>query len=63
MLSRITTYITESRQELRKVIWPGRRELSMHTALVIGVTLGLAAFIGVVDYLFAIGVEQFLRLR
>jgi preprotein translocase subunit SecE len=60
---RLTTYIKESHAELRKVIWPTRRELVRHSLLVIGVSLGLAAFLGAVDYLATLGFAQFLRLR
>lgn len=63
MLSKLTTYLHESRQELLKVLWPGRRELLTQTMLVLGVTIALGAFIGVVDYVFTTGLEQFLRLR
>ena len=59
----ITSYAREVQQELLKVIWPTRRELTIHTLLVIGVSIGLAVFIGVVDYLATLGLEQFLRLR
>ena len=60
---RLTSYIREARQELGKVIWPNQRELRNHTLLVIAVSVALAAFIGVVDYLSTFGFEQFLRLR
>lgn len=60
---KLTTYFREAKQELTKVIWPNQRELRNHTVLVIAVSVALAAFIGVVDYLSTFGFEQFLRLR
>ena len=60
---KLTTYVREARQELGKVIWPNKRELTNHTILVIAVSVTLAAFIGAIDYLSTKGFEQFLRLR
>jgi len=60
---RLTSYAREARQELSKVIWPNKRELTNHTILVIAVSVTLAAFIGAIDYLSTMGFEQFLRLR
>ncbi|MBI4433211.1 preprotein translocase subunit SecE [Candidatus Uhrbacteria bacterium] len=62
-MSTITTYVREARQELQKVIWPGKQQIIQHTLLVFGVSAGIAIFIGGVDYLFTFGFEQFLRLR
>ncbi|MBI4143008.1 preprotein translocase subunit SecE [Candidatus Uhrbacteria bacterium] len=62
-MSKLATYIRESRQELERVIWPSRDQLIRHTMLVIGMSVGLAAFLGAVDYLATIGLEQLLRLR
>ena len=62
-MPKLITYAKECRQELGKVIWPNRKELTNHTLLVIGVSLALAAFLGVVDYLSTLGFEQFIRLR
>ena len=60
---KLVTYAKECRQELGKVIWPNRKELTNGTLLVIGVSLALAAFLGVVDYISTIGFEQFIKLR
>ncbi|MDO8598752.1 MAG: preprotein translocase subunit SecE [bacterium] len=60
---KLTTYIREARQELGKVLWPSQRTLTNHTILVIAVSVSIAAFIGVVDYLATIGFEKFLTLR
>jgi len=60
---KITAYIRTCRQELGKVLWPSRRVLTDHTVLVIAVSIAIAVFIGVVDYLSTIGFETFLTLR
>lgn len=50
MINRFTSYIQESRQELKKVNWPSRQETIRLTIIVIGVSIGLAAFLGIVDF-------------
>lgn len=50
IFEKITNYIKTSQQELKKVVWPTRKEVTQHTLLVIGISLGVAIFLGVVDY-------------
>jgi len=44
-------FFSETKQELKKVVWPTRRELTGSTVVVIVTTLMLGAFIGVVDFI------------
>ena len=43
------TFFQESRAELAKVTWPTRQETMNLTGAVIAFTLGLAAFLGLID--------------
>jgi preprotein translocase subunit SecE len=43
-------YVTESREELKKVTWPSRQEVVRDTMLVIGISVALGAFFGLVDF-------------
>jgi preprotein translocase subunit SecE len=45
----LITYLRESREELRKVVWPNRQETRNNTLLVIGISLFVAVFLGVID--------------
>ncbi len=47
----VTRFLRETRSELRKVVWPTRREAINMTAIVLGVTVLMAAGLGVVDWL------------
>jgi len=47
----IVTFIEESRAELRRVTWPTRQEVQNLTAAVIGMTIGIAVFLGLIDYI------------
>ena len=53
MLNKATNYFKQSYQEMKKVAWPTKKETTKHTLLVIGISLGVAAFLGAFDYLFA----------
>lgn len=59
--NKIVRYFIEARGEMKKVIWPSRKETISHTALVIGISLGVAAFLGAIDYLLNIGLEKIIK--
>jgi preprotein translocase subunit SecE len=38
---------------MKKVTWPTKKETYNYTVLVIGISLGTAAFLGALDYVFS----------
>jgi preprotein translocase subunit SecE len=46
----LANYLAESREELKKVSWPSRKDVIRDTALVVGASVALGAFFGVVDF-------------
>ncbi|MCR4328443.1 MAG: preprotein translocase subunit SecE [Patescibacteria group bacterium] len=50
---KIKTFLKESREELQHVNWPTRNEAIRLTTIVIGISVGLAAFLGLFDYGFS----------
>jgi preprotein translocase subunit SecE len=50
MLQKLTNYFKNSARELKKVNWPTKKETVNNTALVIGISLGMAVFLGVIDF-------------
>jgi preprotein translocase subunit SecE len=48
----VTRFLRETRSELKKVVWPSRREAINMTGIVLAVTLIVAAGLGMVDWLF-----------
>lgn len=48
----IRRFYRETMGELRKVTWPTREEATNLTFIVIVVTFGMSAFLGIVDFLF-----------
>jgi len=60
-MNKLTQYILESKTELKKVIWPTKKQTTNHTLLVIGFSLGMAIFLGAVDFGLSKLVEVILR--
>ena len=56
IFSRIALFIRQVINELRKVIWPTRKELITYTTIVIVFVSVVAAIVAVMDYVFAKGV-------
>ena len=49
----ITRYLRETWAELKKVRWPTRQEAQNLTLIVLAVTVGMAAILGLMDFFFA----------
>lgn len=61
-VTRLVQYIKDSITELKKVTWPTRKETTNYTILVIGISLGVAIFLGVADFILTIGFEQVIAI-
>jgi len=59
MITWIKNFFEESRQELRHVNWPTRQEAIRLTAIVIGISLGMAVFLGFFDFVFTNAIKTF----
>ncbi len=51
-MERISAFLQESKQELKRVNWPTREETTRYTLFVIFFSLGVAAILGFLDYVF-----------
>ena len=58
----VAKYLFDARDELAKVVWPSRAQVVQHSLLVIGLSLVLAAYFGLIDYLLSKGLETSLLL-
>ena len=54
-MSKITQYVKDSVAEMKKVTWPTKKETRNYTFLVIGISVGMALFLGLLDWIFEIG--------
>lgn len=52
MFQRLKFYLQESYSELKRVNWPSRQETVNMTLMVVGLSLGLAIFLGAWDAVF-----------
>ena len=50
MFSKLGKYIKDSKSELKKVVWPTKKDVKNYTLLVIGFSLGMACFLGIIDF-------------
>jgi len=63
MFKKAKIYFQESKQELKKVNWPTKKETISYTLFVIVFALLVAAFLGVLDFGFLKGLETFILGR
>ncbi len=52
MFARITGYFVGAKQEFKAIHWPNFAEVRQLTLVVIGLSLLVAAYLGVFDYIF-----------
>ena len=55
------TFLKETRDELKKVVWPTREEVIRLTGVVILVSLVVGIFLGGLDFVFTKGMEMVIR--
>ncbi|MBI2035712.1 MAG: preprotein translocase subunit SecE [Candidatus Liptonbacteria bacterium] len=61
MFHKIKLFLQESRKELMRVNWPTREETMRLTGIVIVISVALASFLGVFDFLFLEGVKMIVQ--
>lgn len=60
-LNQIVTYIKESIIEMKKVIWPNKKQTRNYTIIVIAMSIGVAIFFAILDKIFNLGLEQIIK--
>ena len=58
--SKIKDYFHGAYSELRKVTWPTKKQVINYSVVVVAMSLGIAIFFGVLDYIFNIGLSALL---
>ena len=61
-MSKIVEYIKETKGELKHVIWPTRSQTFYYTLIVIVLSVVIAYFLGVFDYIFSRLLEKTISL-
>ncbi|KKT19722.1 MAG: Preprotein translocase, SecE subunit [Candidatus Nomurabacteria bacterium GW2011_GWB1_43_7] len=57
-MSKITEYLKETKTELKHVIWPGRSQTLYYTLIVIILSVVVAYYLGVFDFIFSQGLQR-----
>ncbi len=57
-MSKLSNYITETKEEMKHVSWPTKRQTTIFTVLVILISLAVAGYLGFFDYLFSLGLKS-----
>jgi len=59
-MNKAISFVKESIEELKKVTWPKRDQVINYTMVVVGASIAVAIFLGVLDMIFSAMVEQFI---
>ena len=57
-MSRLSNYIKDTMEEMKHVSWPTKNQTILFTILVIIISLAVAAYLGLFDYLFSLGLKS-----
>ncbi len=51
-MAKIGKFLKEAQQEFKRVNWPTKKETIRYTLFVIGISVGVALYLGFLDYIF-----------
>jgi preprotein translocase subunit SecE len=57
-MSKLSNYISETKEEMKHVTWPTKKQTLLFTILVIAISVAVAAYLGLFDYLFSFGLKS-----
>ena len=60
-MQKLVEYLKATRVELRHVSWPTQKQAAIYTALIIAVSVCVALYIGVFDFLFTRALDWFIN--
>jgi len=60
--NRLVAYFRESYQELKRVVWPSRKQAIHHSIMVVILSVVVAAFLAGLDIVFSQGMDRLLQL-
>lgn len=59
-MQKIIEFLKEAKAELLRVVWPTKERMIRDTAIVLGISLATAIFLGLLDYAFEELAKRFL---
>ncbi len=54
----VKNYFIGSYAEMKKVTWPTKQQTINYSLLVVGLSVGVAVFFSILDYVFNLGIEK-----
>lgn len=57
LLAMLQNYFKEAYDEMKKVVWPTKKQTMHYSLVVIALTLAVAVFFGILDYFFNLSLE------
>ncbi len=57
LVDQTVEYVKGSYSEMKKVVWPTKKQTITYSMIVIAMSIGTAVFFGVLDYFFNMGLE------
>ena len=57
-MSKLTEYIKETKGELKHVIWPSKNQTFYYTLIVVVLSIIVAYYLGILDYIFGQGLQR-----
>ena len=58
MINRLKVFLQEAKAEFKRINWPSRQETIRMTGIVIIISLGVAFFLGILDFVFTTALSQ-----
>lgn len=59
-MNNLINYLKDTFAELKHVSWPTQKQSVVYTALVIGISIVVAIFVGILDFGFSRGLDWFI---
>jgi len=57
-MPKIKEYLNETKNELKHVNWPSRRQTTIFTIIVVLISIIIAYFLGLFDFIFSLGLGK-----
>ncbi|HEY4715292.1 MAG TPA: preprotein translocase subunit SecE [Candidatus Paceibacterota bacterium] len=57
-MPKIKEYLNETKNELKHVNWPSRRQTTIFTIIVVLISVIIAYFLGLFDFIFSLGLGK-----
>jgi preprotein translocase subunit SecE len=61
-MSKITEYFKDTKAELKHVIWPSKSQTFYYTLIVIILSVLVAYYLGIFDFIFSIGLQKVIEI-